>query len=69
MMPRQEGRTDMTRNEIAALKNAATEGQFGADFAGYYDISNDEADRIAERANSLAEFEAIWENQGWWRDA
>ncbi|MFB2530730.1 hypothetical protein ACEYYA_01015 [Paracoccus sp. p3-h83] len=58
----------MTRHEIATLKNAATNNTFGADFAGNYDISNDEADRIADRANSLAEFEAIWENETWWRD-
>lgn len=58
----------MTRHEIAALKNESTDNRFGTDFAGFYDISNAEADRIADRANSLAEFEAIWENECWWTD-
>lgn len=58
----------MTRHEIATLKNEVTENIFGNDFAGYYDISNAEADRIAARANSLAEFEATWENETWWTD-
>ena len=59
----------MTRHEIAAAKNEATEGHFGTDFAGHYDISADEADRIAARSNSLAEFETIWESSDWWTDA
>ena len=58
----------MTINEIAAAKNDATLGTFGTDFAGHYDISITEAARIAEKSTSLAEFELIWENEGWWKD-
>lgn len=38
------------------------------DIAGRFDISESEAARIAERANSEAEFVAIWENEDDWTD-
>jgi len=46
----------MTRNEIR-------------DYAARFDISADECDRIAARAQDEAEFIAIWENENWWLDA
>ena len=47
----------MTTNEIIS--------ELG-DIAGRFDISGEQADRIAERANSVDEFIAIWENEDWW---
>jgi len=58
----------MNIEEIITAKNVATDGAFGTDFAGYYDISATEAERIAARATSLDDFEAIWENENWWQD-
>jgi hypothetical protein len=40
-----------------------------SDIAGRFDISEDEAARIAERAVTGEEFIAIWENEDWWKDA
>ena len=57
----------MTLNEMTHAMNA-TSPTFGTDYAGTFDISRDEAERIAERAASVAEFEAIWENENWWTD-
>ena len=59
----------MTINEIAAAKNEVTSGAFGTDFAGFYDLSKAEADRIAFVSKSLDEFEDIWANEDWWKDA
>lgn len=59
----------MTLTEITAAKNLATGNTFGTDFAGHYDITISEAERIATRAASLDEFEAIWSGEDWWRDA
>ena len=63
----------MTINQIVDAINtrAITNGKtptFGTDFSGHYDISATEAQRIAARANSLDEFEAIWNNKTDWRD-
>lgn len=58
----------MTLNEMTAALNEAKEGRFGNDYAGFFDISNDEAERIAAKSNSADEFEAIWENEDWWTD-
>ena len=72
----------MTINEVIAAINARTHIENGYtvdpsnppshyfvdDFAGTYDISNTEAERIAEKAANLEEFEAIWENETFWRD-
>lgn len=59
----------MTITQLIDALNEKHENRFGNDFAGFYDISRDEAERIAEKAASADEFEAIWENEGWWRDA
>lgn len=60
----------MTITELVAELNARTDEygdamHFGG-FAAHYDISDEEAERIAARATSVAEFEAIWENETWW---
>lgn len=60
---------DMTRAIEARQIEAEGFSTFGGNYADHYDISNMEAERIAERANSVEEFEAIWSNESWWRDA
>ena len=39
-----------------------------SNIAGRFDISDKEAQRIAERAKTGAEFVGIWENESWWTD-
>ena len=39
------------------------------DWAGEYDISLAEATRIATRSGSADDFERIWSEETWWRDA
>jgi len=39
------------------------------DIAGKYDISNDEAERIAATVETEQEFVTVWENTDWWTDA
>lgn len=39
-----------------------------SDIAGRFDISHDEAERIAEAAKDGADFINIWENEDWWAD-
>lgn len=46
----------MTRNEIT-------------DYTARFDISDDEAERIAEAVETEAEFIKVWENEDWWTDA
>ena len=41
---------------------------FGNDWAGFYDISDAEAQRIAGKSKNAAEFEAAWQNSDWWTD-
>lgn len=36
------------------------------DIAARFDITNEQADRICERAANEAEFIRIWENEDWW---
>ena len=36
------------------------------DVAGKFDIDDDQARRIAEKATSYDEFVEIWENEDWW---
>ncbi len=36
--------------------------------AGRFDISDEEAERIAETVEAEAEFVAVWENTDWWTD-
>jgi hypothetical protein len=38
------------------------------DIAGRFDISNKEADRIADAVENEAEFIKVWENTDWWTD-
>ena len=38
------------------------------DIAGRFDISNDEAERIASTVKSQAEFISTWESTDWWTD-
>lgn len=38
-------------------------------FTAMFDISDAEAERIAEKCETAAEFQAIWENEDWWADA
>lgn len=63
----------MTLNEMTAALNARTDEhgermRFGTNYAGFFDISDEEAERIAARASSADEFIAIWENEDWWAD-
>ena len=51
----------MTLNEMTDLMNEE-KPSFGSDYAGYFDISDDEATRIAARAETVEEFVEIWEN-------
>lgn len=62
-------KTEMTRMLDAA--HIAEDGYttFGGNYAATYDISDDEAERIAGRASSAAEFTRIWETADWWTDA
>jgi len=39
------------------------------DWAGAFDISKDEATRIAKESDSVEDFLDTWENTDWWRDA
>ena len=39
------------------------------DIAGRFNISNDEAERIASTVKSEAEFISTWESTDWWTDA
>jgi hypothetical protein len=41
-------------------------GGFISDWAGHFDISTEQAKRIADRSNNAAEFKRIWETEGWW---
>lgn len=45
----------MTSNEIT-------------NYTARFDISDDEADRIAETVTTEAEFTNVWENTDWWTD-
>lgn len=36
------------------------------DFAARFDITREQAERIAAKANNEAEFISIWENEDWW---
>jgi len=38
------------------------------DIAGRFDISMDEAERIAATVDTEAEFVNVWENNDWWTD-
>jgi hypothetical protein len=61
-----------TLSEIAAELNDRMRADggagFGNDWAGFYDISDEEAQRIAERSKNAAEFEARWQDADWWTD-
>lgn len=37
-----------------------------SDIAGRFDITREEAEAIAERAESGEDFIRIWENENWW---
>lgn len=57
----------MTINEMTAA--FAAEGHFAnGDYAARFNISDTEAERIAEKSSSTADFVRIWENEEWWRD-
>jgi hypothetical protein len=36
------------------------------DVAGRFDITREQAERIADRATDGADFVRIWENEDWW---
>lgn len=57
----------MTLNDMTAALNETM--AFGTDYAGFFDISEAEAERIASRCESADDFRRIWENESWWRDA
>lgn len=49
----------MTLTEMTAAINERENNMFGNDYAGFYNISRDEAERIAEKSESPEEFDAI----------
>lgn len=59
-----------TLAQIARELDAEIKDDGGAgfinDWAGYFDITNEQAERIADRAESAADFKRIWENEDWW---
>ena len=58
----------MTLHEMSA-KLMAQGACRTVDWAGEYDISKDEATRIATRSGSADDFERIWSDETWRRDA
>lgn len=61
----------MTLNEMTAALNDRTDEygdrlSFGGDYSGEFDISFEQAERIAARAGSAEEFVSIWQNEDWW---
>lgn len=58
----------MTLSEMTAALNTVYENRFGTDYSGYFNISAAEAERIAEKSSSAAEFENTWQNTDWWTD-
>jgi len=68
----------MTLNDIAnainernaaeneAVDNNLTSNHSADSWLDRYGLGVDQAERIAERANTLDEFEDIWENETWW---
>lgn len=62
----------MTLNEMTEALDAhfAEEdgNRFFCDYVSAFDMSDDEAERAAEEANTAEEFIRIWENTDWWRD-
>jgi hypothetical protein len=63
-----QGDKHMTLHEMSA-KLMAQGARRTVDWAGEYDISKDEATRIATRSGSADDFERIWSDETWWRDA
>ena len=59
--PEVQGDTEMTIRTI--------NGTEITEIAARFDISDDEAERIAEKAETETDFVAIWENEDWWTDA
>lgn len=62
----------MTLNEMTAALNDRTDEygdklHFGGDYAGRFDLSNEQAERIAEKSESADDFIRIWENEDWWQ--
>ena len=61
----------MTIHEMTAALNDRTDENggrlhFTGDYAGMFDISTEQAERIAAKADSAADFIRIWESDGWW---
>lgn len=59
----------MTEQETYLPKAMQTETLdqiLNCDIAGRFDISREQAERIAERAKDGADFVRIWENEDWW---
>jgi len=57
----------MTLTEMTRLMNEHHEN-FGSDYAGFYDISETEARRIAARSEDVEDFENVWSGQVFWLD-
>jgi len=59
-----------TLNEMAQMIDARMKADGGAgfvnDWAGFFDITPEQAERIAEKAGSAEKFERIWQNENWW---
>ena len=58
--------------KIAAELNDRIKADGGSgfinDWAGFYDISDAEAQRIADKSKNADEFEAAWQHADWWTD-
>jgi len=57
-----------TLNQMTNLLNEAMDNKFGSDYAGYFDISYDEAERIAEKCETAEQFHNVWADEDWWTD-
>jgi hypothetical protein len=58
----------MTIIEMTREIEHSTKALFLDDYAAMFDISDNEAQRIAEKSASYVEFLEIWENENWWQD-
>ncbi|WP_457645337.1 hypothetical protein [Profundibacter sp.] len=48
------------------MQNDVPAVAFIGGYAGVYNLDDEQAERIAERAQTAEQFEDIWENEDWW---
>lgn len=61
-----------TESDLKSLYKKYSRGSSGFiknfDWVGAFDISDNEAERIANKAKTASQFEKIWQNEDWWKD-